>query len=236
MRGSILACALGAAAAASGAERAAGVVEPVPLPPLALVVPEPGPEPAPVGAPVAWARALVPLRFVNTRTGAACTVLLYAPDGSLDEAAAATVDRALAERDAAPRALDRRLFRLVVKAAAHFAGVREVRVVSTFRDTARPGSRHRSGEAIDFALTGVAPAKVAAYLRGRGRVGVGVYTHPRTQFVHLDVREQSYHWADASPPGRWWRETRMTDRGAMARDAAWKPEQDLPGEGEGRGG
>ena len=31
-------------------------------------------------------------------------------------------------------------------------------------------------------------------------MGVGVYTNPLTQYVHLDVRERSYHWIDASPP------------------------------------
>ena len=94
----------------------------------------------------------------------------------------------------------------MVKAAAHFDGT-EVDVVSSFRDGARPGSHHRSGDALDWSLRGVAAAKLAAYLRRGARVGVGVYTHPRTQFVHLDVREQSYHWADASPPGRSWRES-----------------------------
>ncbi len=72
-------------------------------------------------------------------------------------------------------------------------------------------------------------AALAAYLRTGARVGVGVYTHPRTQFVHLDVREASYHWTDASPPGVSWRETRLGDRSAPARDAAYRPERDLPG-------
>ncbi len=173
-----------------------------------------------------WARALPALRFVNTRTGASCRARLYADEGRLDEDAAAAIDGVLPERDAAPRRLDRRLLQLVVKAAAHFGATR-VEVVSSFRDGARPGSRHRSGEALDFRLAGVTAARLAAFLRGGARVGVGVYTHRRTQFVHLDVREQSYHWADASPPGAWWRESRLTDRGASARDGAWRPEQDL---------
>ena len=82
---------------------------------------------------------------------------------------------------------------------------------------------------MDFSLPGVTAAKLAAYLRGNGRVGVGVYTHKRTQYVHLDVRDESYHWIDASPPGATWREGKLTDRGAPARDAAYEPAQDLPG-------
>jgi uncharacterized protein YcbK (DUF882 family) len=201
--------------------------------------PQPAPQPAPVqvsndapAAPAAetaaWAQALAPLRFLNTRTGADCYARVYRADGSLDEVAASMIDAALAERDVAPRPLNRRLFKLVTKAAAHF-GAGQVSVVSSLRDDARDGSRHRSGEAIDFRLPGVQPQALAAYLRTNARVGVGVYTHKRTQFVHLDVREQSYSWVDASPPGVSWRETRLSDRGAPARDAAYRPEQDLPG-------
>jgi len=179
-----------------------------------------------VGA--AWARSLAPLRFVNTRTGADCYARIYRADGALDEVAGSMIDAALGQPgDVASRPLDRRLFKLVTKAAAHF-GAGEVSVVSSLRDDAREGSRHRSGEAIDFRLAGVPAAALAAYLRTNARVGVGLYTHKRTQFVHLDVRAQSYHWTDASPPGVRWRETRVADRGAPARDAAYRPEQDLP--------
>jgi uncharacterized protein YcbK (DUF882 family) len=225
----VLICILGALAASGCTERAREVSRPAPLPPAVTLVPVlPEVSATPVAA---WAQALPAIHFINSRTGVACTVRLYGPDGSLDEDAASVVDAMLAEKDAAPRPLHRRLLRLVVKAAAHFGGAQAVEVVSSFRDGARPGSRHRNGEAIDFRLSGVPAARLAAYLRGGSRVGVGVYTHPRTQFVHLDVRDQSYHWADASPPGRWWRETRLTDRGALARDAAWDPAQDLPGQG-----
>ena len=199
----------------------------------------PAPQPAPIDvsndAPAppaaeaaAWAQSLAPLRFVNTRTGADCYARVYRADGSLDEVAASMIDAALGQRDLVSRPLSRRLFKLVTKAAAHF-GAREVSVVSSLRDNARDGSRHRSGEAIDFRLPGVKAEALGAYLRTAARVGVGVYTHKRTQFVHLDVREQSYHWADASPPGVSWRETRLSDRSASARDAAYRPEQDLPG-------
>ena len=40
------------------------------------------------------------------------------------------------------------------------------------RDDARAGSRHRSGEAIDFRLPGVTAEALAAYLRTGARVGV----------------------------------------------------------------
>jgi uncharacterized protein YcbK (DUF882 family) len=220
----VLFCVLGASAIPACAGHGGHGAPPPPPPPPVLLAPDPDPAAL---VPVAWAEALPALRFVNTRTGADVWARLYAADGTVDERAAAAIDAILADRDAAPRPLHRRTLQLVVKAAAHF-GATEVDAVSSFRDDARPGSHHRSGDAINWRLRGVTAAKLAAYLRQGARVGVGVYTHPRTQFVHLDLREQSYHWSDASPPGRSWRESRMTDRGAAARDAAYRREQDLP--------
>jgi uncharacterized protein YcbK (DUF882 family) len=219
--------ALGAPLLSSFSGRGALEVEPPSAPALA-------PRLAPVTPsatsrpPAAWAIALPAVRFVDTRTRAAAVVRLYAKDGSLSEEAACDLDRlVVAGAGAPPPPLNRRLLRLLVKAAAHFHAT-EINLVSTFRDNAGIGSRHRTGDAADFSMPGVPAARLAAHLRTFPRVGVGVYTNRRTQFVHLDVREQSYHWVDASPPGRTWRESPLTDRGAIARDAAYRPEQDLP--------
>jgi hypothetical protein len=254
MRWAYLVASIGAALSSSFAGRASPapevLLDPAPLTSaLAAVAASPPKTPETTPTPTPWAAALSPLRFVDTRTHADTTVSLYRADGSFDADAAVAVDRvALAETltspptilaslpsqrpsnacaVAPPPQLDRRLLRLLVKAAAHFDAT-EIDLVSTFRDGARPGSRHRLGEAADVRLPGVSAAKLAAHLRGYARVGVGVYTNRRTQFVHLDVRAESYHWADASPPGVSWRESRMTDRAAPGRDAAWTPEQDLP--------
>ncbi len=181
------------------------------------------------GEPVAWAERLAPLRFKQVKGGDTRTVRLYRSDGTFDEDAATELDGLLdADADSAPRAIDRRVLQLVVKAAHHFHA-HEVRVVSSWREAKRPGSRHAVGQAMDFMLAGVASGTVAQFLRTGSRVGVGIYTHPRTRFVHLDVRDDSFHWIDASPPGRTWREKGITDRGAAARDRAYSPDQDLPG-------
>jgi hypothetical protein len=195
---------------------------------------------------VPWAQKLAPLLFRDRNTLADVQVRLYRDDGSLDEAAAneltrvlwaAKVDEGAAGRsNGAPRPkpqddetphVSRRLLQLVVKAAAHF-DAHEVEVISSHRGSARKGSRHRTGEAIDFVFSGIAPKALAELLRTYAKVGVGVYVHPRSQFVHLDVREQSYHWIDGSPPGRSWREHPLPDPTAAARDAAHEPAQDLP--------
>ena len=170
-----------------------------------------------------WAAALAPLDVANVTTKARSSILLYGGDGAIAENACEDFDRIAAGADE-PRPLARRLEQLVVKAAYHFGGAR-VLVVSGYRPHA---GRHGTGDALDFKLEGVPAARLAAYLRHLARVGVGIYTHPRTQFVHLDVRDASYHWLDASPPGVKWREARLYDASAAKRDAAWTPEMDQP--------
>ena len=186
----------------------------------------PSAEPAP--REVAWARRLGPLLLRDVNTLATVTLRLYKDDGSLDEEAAAEVDRVLwAAKDGEPPHVSRRLLQLLVKAAAAL-DAHEVDVISSHRGKARKGSRHRSGEAIDFVFPGIKPKQIAAECRTFARVGVGQYVNPRSQFVHLDVREHSYHWIDGSPPGRTGREQALADATAEARDSAYTPEQDLP--------
>jgi hypothetical protein len=170
-----------------------------------------------------WAESLAPVQVTCLTTRESTTIRLYAGDGEVDPGARTDFERVVAgEGDA--HLLAERLEQLVVKAAYHFAKT-HVLVVSGWRENA---GRHSSGEALDFKLDGVRASQLAAYLRGLPRVGVGIYTHPRTQFVHLDVREPSYHWLDASPPGVHWKERQLRDPKAAARDASWTPESDLP--------
>ena len=177
--------------------------------------------------------ALPSLRFSNQSTGQSATVRLYDDAGHVDEGEASRLDALLADtrdpKNCATISLDRRTLQLAVRAALHFH-VGEVQVVSAYR---KPGRRregpHASGRAIDFKLPGVQARLLASYLRTLPRVGVGVYTHPKTLFVHLDDRERSFHWLDASPPGRSWRE-RSLGGGVdlIKRDAAYARRDDWP--------
>jgi uncharacterized protein YcbK (DUF882 family) len=176
--------------------------------------------------------ALPPMRFSNQNTQQVEEVELYDAQGHVNEAAAARLDALLCDtRD--PKAyatltLDRRTLQLAVRAALHFHA-REVQVISAYR---KPGRRreglHASGKAIDFKLPNVPARTLAAYLRTLARVGVGVYTHPKTSYVHLDDREHSFYWLDASPPGRTWRELSIADAALPKRDAAYARANDWP--------
>ena len=96
--------------------------------------------------------------------------------------------------------LDLRLVQLAFRAAYHFGGAPIVIVSATRKGT---HGKHGTGDALDFALEGVKARVLAAYLRGTPRAGVGIYTHPKTQYVHLDVRDTastgSTHRRPASP-------------------------------------
>ena len=176
--------------------------------------------------------ALPPLVVVSGQGGASCVVRPYRDDGALDDDALATLATTLADvRDPAHPAvapLDRRLVRLLARTAWHFDAP-TIRVVSAYRAPRRRAEGlHAKGRALDFALDGVAPREVAAYLREQPRLGVGVYVHRRTQYVHLDVRDESYHWIDASPPRTSGWPASLRTAGLAALDASWTEESDLP--------
>lgn len=179
-----------------------------------------------------WAKELAPIEVHNRNTERRGKVRLYDDHGALDRGAARAFMRLAGRSREAPdddseddERLDLRLVKLVVRASYHFGGA----AVSIVSGT-RPGAhgKHGTGEALDFALEGVKAPTLAAYLRGTPRAGVGIYTHPKTQYVHLDVREQSFHWIDGSPPGVTWREQLLPDGKRAERDASYAPALDLP--------
>jgi uncharacterized protein YcbK (DUF882 family) len=174
---------------------------------------------------------LRPVRVFNINTEKALDLRLYDLRGNLDDSSALQLDELLC--DARDRdhiettVLDRRALQLMFRAAYHFRAKR-VTIISAYRKPgAKSEGRHAQGKAIDFKLNSTSASALAAYLRTMSRVGVGVYTHPDTQYVHLDVRDQSYFWIDASPPGRTWRERPIGGAGAR-RDAAYSPRNDWP--------
>lgn len=175
---------------------------------------------------------LAQLQIRNANTRQTLSVRLYDPSGQIDERAARRLDTLLCDsRDREHElttTLDRRLLQLVFRAAYHFSS-EQVEVISAYRQAGRKREGlHALGRAIDFKLSGVKSPILAAYLRTIPRVGVGIYTHPKTQFVHLDVRDQSFHWLDASPPGRHWREQNIGSKALILLDAKYLRSNDWP--------
>ena len=95
-----------------------------------------------------------------------------------------------------PHPISPRLLDLVYRAMRHFDAPL-VHLISGYRAD-RAGSRHTQGRAIDMVLPGISNEELATYVRQFGFVGVGVY--PKSGFVHLDVRDQSFFWVDQSLP------------------------------------
>jgi uncharacterized protein YcbK (DUF882 family) len=176
--------------------------------------------------------ALSALHVENQTTRESRDLKLYDAGGQIDEAAATQLDELLCDARSPKHhettRLNRRTLQLLFKAAYHFASY-EVEVVSAYR---KPGRRregpHGNGDAIDFRLRGISARDLAIYLREIPRTGVGVYTHPKTQYVHLDSRDHSFHWLDASPPRRHWRERSLGERDLEKRDALYSPDGDWP--------
>jgi hypothetical protein len=181
-----------------------------------------------------WAVSLAPIAVLNRNTNARGAIRLYDAHGVLDRGEARAFMRiagstkpelSTAHAGDDDERLDLRVVQLAIRAAHHFGGA-SIAIISATRAGAR--GKHGTGEALDFALDGVKASVLAAYLRGTPRAGIGIYTHPRTQYVHLDVREHSYHWIDGSPPGVTWREQLLSDPKQEKRDASWSASMDLP--------
>jgi len=188
-----------------------------------------------VDASEPWAASLAAIDVLNRNTNAQGKIRLYDDHGVLDRGEARSFMRIAGRAgpgsddpdDASEddERLNLRVVQLALRASYHFGGAR-ISIISA----TRPGAhgKHGSGEALDFSLDGVKASLLAAYLRSTPRAGVGIYTHPKTQYVHLDVREHSYHWIDGSPPGVTWREQLLADPKQAARDASWTAALDLP--------
>jgi len=114
--------------------------------------------------------------------------------------------------------LEPRIVDLAYRIQTHFDAA-EIRVISAYRTPhVRNASNHGRGRAIDMVVPGVPDADVAAYARELGFVGVGIY--PTSGFVHVDVRDRSYFWVDASAPGRRDRERAILGKLAAKSDEA----------------
>jgi uncharacterized protein YcbK (DUF882 family) len=109
----------------------------------------------------------------------------------------------LRPRDSKKRKLpNARLLQLLAQISDHYGG-KPIHIVSGYRlpgGLTRDTSKHVAGEAIDFRIPGIPLTELRDYCAHLEHVGVGYY--PRTQFVHLDVRDTPARWTDWSLPGQ----------------------------------
>lgn len=183
--------------------------------------------------PYASFARLAPVHVVNINSGEKIDVRIYDLRGQLDPEALEKLDRLLCDwgkpDDVKCAQVDRRAIQLMFRAAYHF-GRGEIVIISGYREPRkRSEGLHAQARAIDFKLTGVRLAELSAYVRTFPRAGIGIYTHPKTQYVHVDSRERGYHWGDSSGPGTAGGEWSLGGLEVLARqDAAYSPLSDWP--------
>ncbi len=141
------------------------------------------------------------LRVVNT--GESHQIQLYGVDGRMRSRG--IIEAAVALRDSRSdriRTIHPRTLAMLYMVGQHYDST--LTVVSGYRVrgvNATEGSRHGSGEAVDFMISGVGTLTLARFLDTHfENVGVGYY--PTSSFVHLDRRDRSYYWIDRSGPGQ----------------------------------
>jgi len=180
---------------------------------------------APDTTAVLDAQGRAKLAIVSLNTGERVELSPFTDVGGFDASdldRAAGVLREPSSGNAHP--VEPRLVDLVYRIQTQFSAP-EIRVVSGYRTPhGRNVSNHGHGRAIDLIVPGAADGDVAKFARELGFVGVGIY--PTSGFVHVDVRDRSYFWVDASAPGR-----RNRERGIL-RDLAIKSDEAAAERGE----
>ena len=115
--------------------------------------------------------------------------------GDMDEATYRAVKHFMrCRRTGAEAPIDPRLIEMLYKISQR-TGERIV-LISGFRTPAyaAPASYHIRGMAADIRIPGMTTLMVRDLARAMGVRGVGYY--PRSQFVHVDLREEPYFWTD----------------------------------------
>jgi uncharacterized protein YcbK (DUF882 family) len=96
------------------------------------------------------------------------------------------------------KAIPKQLLWHLYRIGYHFDAPLEI--VSAYRHNERKSSRHKKAEAIDIRIEGVDSKVLWEYCKRFDNVGLGYY--PKSDFVHIDVRDRSYYWIDQSGPGQ----------------------------------
>jgi uncharacterized protein YcbK (DUF882 family) len=115
--------------------------------------------------------------------------------GDMDEATYRAVKHFMrCRRTGAEAPIDPRLMEVLYKLSQRTG--EKIVLISGFRTPAfaAPASYHTRGMAADIRIPGMTTLMVRDLARAMGVRGVGYY--PRSQFVHVDLREEPYFWTD----------------------------------------
>lgn len=185
-----------------------------------LVVPTSSSESGGSGARSQWGRPRQPGLVQLSRLGRPERVRARLVDarGRVRDAARTQLSRLMRSDEGGTRLPNPRLLQQLTKISDHFGG-RRIIVVSGYRPAGgytRETSRHTRGDALDIRIDGVPITAIRDYCRTLENMGCGYY--PRSQFVHVDVRERETYWVDYSGPGEAPRYTRPADATEASED------------------
>jgi uncharacterized protein YcbK (DUF882 family) len=122
-------------------------------------------------------------------------LVLDLASGDMDEASYRAVRRLMrCRRTGAEAPVDPRLIELLWNLSQRTG--QKIVLISGFRTPAfaTPGSYHVRGMAADIRIPGMTTLMVRDLARAMGVRGIGYY--PRSQFVHVDMRDEPFFWTD----------------------------------------
>ena len=125
-------------------------------------------------------------------------VVLDLASGDMDEVSYRAVRRLMRCRRTGTEApIDPRLIELLWNLSQRTG--QKIVLISGFRTPAfaTPGSYHVRGMAADIRIPGMTALMVRDLARAMGVHGIGYY--PRSQFVHVDMRDEPFFWTDLGP-------------------------------------
>jgi uncharacterized protein YcbK (DUF882 family) len=128
-------------------------------------------------------------------SGEQLEVVLDLASGDMDEASYRAVKHFMrCRRTGAESPIDPRLIEMLYKISQRSG--EKIVLISGFRSPAfaAPASYHTRGMAADIRIPGMTTLMVRDLARSMGVRGVGYY--PRSQFVHVDLRDEPFFWTD----------------------------------------
>jgi uncharacterized protein YcbK (DUF882 family) len=125
-------------------------------------------------------------------------VLIDLASGDMDDASYRAVKRLMRCRRTGTEApIDPRLIELLWRFSQRTG--QKIVLISGFRTPAfaAPSSYHIRGMAADIRIPGLTALMVRDLAKSMGVPGIGYY--PRSQFVHVDLRDEPFFWTDLGP-------------------------------------